>query len=126
MHPPQSRHSHFYSATPTPELKGAVTIVFRNLPEAIAYGDDEEVRAMDAKVLELAVAERMGRGDEFPAGSAAKPSYILVRLRPLLAAKAALHNALKQGQITKSELARWLQIERPVSAACFSPAERRG
>ena len=45
------------------------------------------VRVMAGEALELAMAERMDRGEEIPAASAAKPGDILVRLRPLLAAK---------------------------------------
>ena len=100
MHRPQSPQPYLYSAMPTPEPEGGATVVFRDMPEAIAYGaNDEEVRVMAGEVLELAVAERMDRGEEIPAASAAKPGDILVRLRPLLSAKAALHNALKHGQM---------------------------
>lgn len=61
-------------ATPTPEPEGGATVVFRDLPEAITYGaNDAEVRAMAAEMLELAVAEDMGRGEEIPAASAAQP-----------------------------------------------------
>ena len=94
MHRPQSPQPNLYPATPTPEAEGGATIVFRDMPEAITYGaDDEEVRIMAGEVLELAVAERMDRGEKVPTASAAKPGDILVQLRPLLAAKAALHNA---------------------------------
>ena len=110
MRPTQSSQPYLYPAMPRPEPEGGATVVFRDLPEAITYGaNDEEMRAMAAEVLELAVAERMDRGEEIPAASVAQPRDILVRLRPLLAAKAALHNALKQSQITKSELARRLK-----------------
>ena len=93
MHRPQSPDLCLYPATPTPEPEGGATVVFRDIPEAITYGaDDAEAKAMAGEVLELAVAERMARGEEVPASSVAKPSDILVRLRPPLAAKAALHN----------------------------------
>ena len=90
MHRPHSPESDLYPATPTAEPEGGVTILFRDLPEAITYGDnDRKARAMAREVLELAVAERMERGEDVPAASAARPGDILVRLRPLLAAKAA-------------------------------------
>ena len=90
MHHPQSPQPYLYPATPTPEPEGGATVVFRYLPEAITYGaNDEEARAMAAEVLELAVAERMDRGEGIPTASVAQPGDILVRLRPLLAAKAA-------------------------------------
>ncbi len=96
-----SENSYLYPATRTSEPEGGATIVFRDLPEAITYGDSgEDVMAMARKVLELAVAERMDRGEEVPVASAAEPGDILVRLRPLLAAKAAQHNALRHRQTT--------------------------
>ena len=79
MHRPESHD--LYPATQTTEPEGGVTIVFRDLPEAITYGaNDLEARAMASEVLELAVAERMARGEEVPASSAAKPGDILIRL----------------------------------------------
>ena len=122
MNRPQSTLTYFYPATSTPAPEGGATVVFRDLPEAITCGDnDEEVRVMAGEVLELAVAERMDRGEEIPAASAAKPGDILVRLRPLLAAKAALHNALKHSQTTKSELARRLKVDEAVIRRMLQP-----
>ena len=118
----QSTQPCLYPATPTPEPEGGATLVFRDMPEAITYGaSDAEASAMAAEVLELAVAERMGRGEEVPAGSPAKPGDILVRLRPLLAAKAALHNALRRGQVTKSELARRLDVDEAIVRRMLQP-----
>lgn len=122
MHRPQGTEPYLYPATPTPEPEGGSTVVFRDLPEAITCGDsDEEVMAMAREVLELAVAERMDRGEEVPAASAAEPGDILVRLRPLLAAKAALHNALKRSQTTKSDLARRLGVNEAVVRRMLQP-----
>ena len=118
----QSTQPCLYPATPTPEPEGGTTLVFRDMPEAITYGaNDAEARAMAAEVLELAVAERMDRGEEVPAGSPAKPGDMLVRLRPLLAAKAALHNALRGGQVTKSELARRLEVDEAIVRRMLQP-----
>ena len=90
MHRPHSPEPDLYPAAPTAEPEGGVTIVFRDLPEAITYGhNDGKARAMAREVLELAVAERMERGEDVPAASAPRPGDILVELDPLLAAKAA-------------------------------------
>ena len=122
MHRPQSAEPYLYPAMATPEPEGGTTVAFRDLPEAITCGDnDEEVMAMAREVLELAVAERMDRGEEVPAASAAEPGDILVRLRPLLAAKAALHNALKRSQTTKSDLARRLGVNEAVVRRMLQP-----
>ena len=118
----QSPEPYLYPAAATPEPEGGITIVFRDLPEAITYGESEkEVKALAREVLELAVAERMDRGEEIPAASAAAPSDVLVRLRPLLAAKAALHNALKRSQTTKSDLARRLEVDEAVVRRMLQP-----
>ncbi len=122
MHRPQAPQPNLYPAALTRELEGGATVVFRDFPEAITYGtDDREVRMMAAEVLELAVAERMDRGEEVPTASAAKRGDILVRLRPLLAAKAALHNALKQSHATKSDLARRLRVDEAVVRRMLQP-----
>ena len=122
MHRPQSPEPYLYPATYTPEPEGGATVVFRDLPEAITFGDsDAEAKAMAREVLELAVAERMDRGEEIPAASGAQPGDILVRLRPLLAAKAALHNALKHSQTTKSDLARRLEVDEAVVRRMLQP-----
>ena len=90
MHRPHSLEPCLYPATPTAEPEGGVTIVFRDLPEAITYGNnDGEAKAMAREVLELAVAERMERGEDVPAASAPRPGDILVELDALLAAQAA-------------------------------------
>ena len=122
MDRPQGREPYLYPATPTPEPEGGTTVVFRDLPEAITYGrDEEDAMTMARDVLELAIAERMGRGEEIPAASAAEPGDLLVRLRPLLAAKAALHNALKHSQTTKSDLARRLEVDEAVVRRMLQP-----
>ena len=90
MHRPHNPEPDLYPATPTAEPEGGVTVVFRDLPEAITYGDnDQEARAMAREVLELAVAERVARGEDVPAASVPRPGDILVELDPLLAAQAA-------------------------------------
>ena len=122
MHSLQSPEPFVYAATRTPEPEGGATVVFRDLPEAITFGaNDEEERAMAKDVLELAVAERMERGEEVPAASAAQRGDMLVRLRPLLAAKAALHNALKHTKTTKSDLARRLEVDEAVVRRMLQP-----
>ena len=87
MHRQQRPAPYLYPATPTQEPEGGITIVFRDLPEAITYGDnDGQAEAMARDVLELSVAERMERGEDVLAASAPRPGDILVELDPLLAA----------------------------------------
>ena len=83
MYRPHDPDPHVYPAARTSEPEGGATVVFRDLPEAITCGnDDEDVMAMAREVLELAVAERIGRGEEVPVASAAEPGDLLVRLCP--------------------------------------------
>lgn len=104
------------------EPEGGFTVTFGDLPEAITYGTNEiDAKAMAEEVLELAVAERMDRGEDIPAASLAQPGEVLVALRPLLAAKAALHRALAQDRITKSELARRLRVDEAVVRRMLHP-----
>ena len=95
-----------------PEPEGGFTVTFGDLPEAITYGANQsDAEAMAEEVLELAVAERMDRGEDIPTPRLPQPGEILVALRPLLAAKAALHCALAHEGVTKSALARRLRVD---------------
>ena len=74
--------SHVYPATLSPEPEGGFTVTFRDLPEAITYGVDRgAAKAMAAEVLELAIAERMSRGEDVPAASESRARDILVPFR---------------------------------------------
>ncbi len=111
-----------YPARLTPETEGGFTVTFNDLPEAISYGADEEnAKAMAAEVLELAVAERMDRGEDIPSASPTGPNEVLVSVRPLLAAKMALHCALARERVTKSDLARRLGVDEAVVRRMLQP-----
>ena len=80
-----------YPARLTQEPEGGLTVTFKDLPEAITYGASEsDAAAMAAEVLELAVCERMDRGERVPPASEAMPGDILVLMRSPLAAKVGL------------------------------------
>lgn len=111
-----------YPARLTQEAEGGFTVVFRDLPEAITYGAHErDAAAMAAEVLELAVCERMDRGEDVPTASAATAAETLVSMRPLLSAKVALYCALGRSDITKSELARRLGVDEAVVRRMLQP-----
>ena len=83
MYRPHAPDPHVYPAARTSEPEGGATIVFRDLPEAITCGSDNaDVMTMAREVLELAVAERVARGEEVPVASTAEPGDLLVRRRP--------------------------------------------
>ena len=76
---------------------------------------------MAAEVLELAVCERMDRGEHIPPASPASSGEALVSMRPLLAAKVALHCALGRNRVSKSELARRLGVDEAVVRRMLQP-----
>ncbi len=111
-----------FPAQLTPEPEGGFTVTFGDLPEAITYGPNKsEAETAAEEVLELAVAERMARGEVIPSPSLARPGEVVVALRPLLAAKAALHCALARDRVTKSELARRLCVDEAVVRRMLHP-----
>lgn len=111
-----------FPARLTPEPEGGFTVTFGDLPEAITYGPSKgDAESAAEEVLELAVAERMARGEDIPSPSRAQPGEVVVALRPLLAAKAALHCALARDRVTKSELARRLHVDEAVVRRMLHP-----
>lgn len=52
MHRPQSPQPHLHPATPTAEPEGGANAAFRDLPEAITYGtNDQKTGVIAAKVV---------------------------------------------------------------------------
>ena len=111
-----------FPARLTPEPEGGFTVTLPDLPEAITCGADEShARSMAAEVLELAIAERMDRGENVPSPGPAGSGEVLVTLRPLLAAKVALYCALARDHVSKSELARRLGVDEAVVRRMLHP-----
>ena len=112
-----------YRATLTPERGGGFTVTFPDVPEAITYGTEErEAMEMASKVLELAIVARMERGEDLSSERSATLGDLLVPLRPLLGAKAALYDALSRGKISKSELARRLGVDEAIVRRMLDPS----
>ena len=112
-----------YRATLTPEPEGGFTVTFPDVPEAITYGADErEAMEMASEVLELAIVARMDRSEDLPSERSDMPGDLLVPLRPLLGAKAALYDALSRGKVSKSELARRLGVDEAIVRRMLDPA----
>ena len=112
-----------YRATLTPEPEGGFTVTFPDAPEAITCGADErEAMEMASEVLELAVVARMERSEDLPSGRSATLDDLLVPLRPLLGAKAALYDALSHGKVSKSELAHRLGVNEAIVRRMLDPA----
>ena len=86
-----------YRATLTPEPEGGFTVTFPEVPEAITYGADErEAMEMASEVLELAIVARVEQGEALPPHQSGASDDLLVPLRSLLGAKAALRENLRR------------------------------
>jgi antitoxin HicB len=100
-------------------LKRAVSY-FPDFPEGWSEGDDrEEALAQAADLLETMVANYMAEGWDLPEPSLAR-GRPLVRLAPLVAAKAEVFRAMRQAGMDKPELARRLGITAEAVDRLFS------
>lgn len=78
-------------------------VTFPDLPEAVTQGEDrDDALRKAADCLEEALAGRLRRGDDIPVPSAGSP---VAAPGAVIAAKAALHLALREAGLTKVALA---------------------
>jgi antitoxin HicB len=93
-----------------PAEEGGFIVNFPDFPEGWSEGDDrEEALAQADDLLETMAANYMAEGWDLPEPSPAR-GRPLVRLAPLVAAKAEVFRAMPQAGIDKPELARRLGI----------------
>jgi antitoxin HicB len=93
-----------------PAEEGGFIVNFPDFSEGWSQGDDlEEALAQAADLLETMVANYMAEGWDLPEPSLAR-GRPLVRLAPVIAAKAEVYRAMRQAGIDKAELARRLGI----------------
>ena len=102
-----------YPARLTPDKEdGGYVVTFRDVPEAITQGEDlGEALREAADCLEEAIAGRIDDGREIPPPSRRRAGERLVHLPLQTAMKAALHLAMRERGITKSEFARRLGVD---------------
>jgi antitoxin HicB len=103
-----------YAVVLTPEPAGGFLVSCPDLPELLTEGKDRAdavEQAIDA--LEEVVAARIRRGDEIPEPSTPREDAdaVIVRVPPIMAAKAALAIALRQAGISQAALARKLGLD---------------
>lgn len=112
-----------YPVTLTPdEVDGGFTVIFRDVPEAITQGETvDECLAEAADCLEEAMAGRIRRGDELPAPSKRRKGEKLIPVPIQTAMKAALYQAMKESDISKSELARKMSTHEKVIRRILDP-----
>jgi antitoxin HicB len=97
--------------TPDPE-DGGFVVTFADLPEAITQGETVEESLEEAQgALEAAIEYRVREGLDIPEPSASAEGQAVVAPPLQTALKAALHAAMREARITKSELARRMDVD---------------
>ena len=97
-----------YPVTLCPDATGRrFTVTFRDLPEAITQGTrGKDALAQAADCLDEAIANRIVLRLDIPAPSRPRKGQPVVPVPPLMAAKAALHVAMREAGISNVQLAR--------------------
>ena len=86
-----------------------VVVSFRDLPECLTSGADEDEALFEAQdALEEAVAGRINRGDEIPVPSERRPGEYSVAVPTNMAAKAAFAIAFRRSGLTHGAVAQRL------------------
>jgi antitoxin HicB len=100
-----------YPAALEREADGGFVVTFRDLPEAVAQGDDLD-QALEAGMYSFAVALefRIRDGEAWPRPSPALEGERVITLPVLIEAKLALMRRMHETGTTKVELARLLEI----------------
>jgi antitoxin HicB len=108
--PARRRAELAYAAQLDAEADGGYVVTFPDFGVGATQGDDvDEALDQAADLLETMVANYMAEGWDLPPPSApgGRP---LVRLAPLVAAKAEVYRAMRAAGISKAELARRIGI----------------
>ena len=104
--PARRRAELAYPARLEAEADGGYVATFPDFGVGATQGDSlEEALAQAADLLETMIANYMAEGWDLPAPSAAA-GRPLVRLAPLVAAKAEVYRAMRAAGVSKAELAR--------------------
>ena len=101
-----------YPATFSPAPEGGYVVTFRDIPEAIAQGDDEaealaEARSALASAMDFYFEDRRAT----PVPSAAQPGERLISLPASVSAKVLLLNEMVAQEMRPAELARRLGVK---------------
>lgn len=97
-------------------------VTFRDLPEAMTQGDTvEEGLEEAAGALQAALEGRIMDGLDIPAPSKPKRGERLVAVPVQSALKAALYLTMREGGISRVELARWLRIDEKEARRMLDP-----
>lgn len=101
---------------------GGYVVTSRDLPEAITQGDTVEQALEEAEgALQAAIEGRIEDGLEIPAPSAPKRGERLVATPITTALKAAVYLAMREQNVSKSELARRMRIQEKEARRMLDP-----
>lgn len=102
-----------YPVTLTPDPDdGGFVVTFPDLPEAVTQGDTEAEALSEAQgALEAALEYRLREGLDIPGPSAPAANQAVVAPPVHTTLKAALHLAMREAHVNKSELARRMDLD---------------
>ena len=107
------------------EEEGGFSVFFPDLPEALTCGKDRHTALeMAEDALIVALSGRIADRNAIPVPSAALPEQHSIALPPLLAAKLALYNAIRNQGITQVALAARMNVSESVVRKLLDPAHR--
>lgn len=91
---------------------GGFMVTFRDFPEATSFGETRaEASAMASDCLAEVVGARIHDREDIPTPSKPRRGERLVPMAPLVAAKAGLYQAMRDGGVSQAELARRLGVD---------------
>ncbi len=101
---------------------GGYVVIFRDIPEAITQGNNVEEALSEAEgALQAAIEARIEDALDIPAPSRAKSGERMVSTPVTTALKAAVYLAMQEQGVSKSELARRMQIHEKEARRMLDP-----
>ena len=102
-----------YPVKLTPDtIDGGFTVTCRDFPEAITQGETVTQAVLEASdAIEEAIASRIKRGADIPNPSSKKQGEHMATVPLSISLKAGLYQAMREDNITKSELARRIGVD---------------
>jgi antitoxin HicB len=112
-----------YQALFEPAPEGGYVVTFPDFDWGVTQGDtEEEAETMASDALEMVIAHYIDHNQPLPAPRTRRGRhYRFVHLAALIAAKAELYSAFLQAGISKTELARRLDMPRMNVDRLFNP-----
>lgn len=112
-----------YPAILRPEKRGAFTVTFPDFPEAITSGRNRANALKEAiECLQEAIAGRMIWDEDVPVASPLKRGQFGIPVSLSLAPKLGLYLAMREGEVTNSDLARRMGVTEMIVRRMLNPA----